>query len=233
MVKGGEIRLLFLWSGKGLELLKVPNLFLRYSQGSAIKVSINEKSYWMKKFVDPMVPDAFYHIYNRACGFEKMFLEDRNYYFFMDLFEERMAEYVDLYSYCLIPNHFHMLIKTKTIEDREEGCINFSKVFGNLFAAYAQSFNHFYNRKGSLFTQNFRRKLIEDDHYLRTVVVYIHRNPLKHGLVNELSDWKYSSYLEYLNGFPKYCRKRDVLDWFSTKEIFRFCHSLDPDSDIE
>jgi hypothetical protein len=61
----------------------------------------------MKKFVDALVPGNFYHIYNRACGDEKIFVEERNYRFFMDLFEERLMQYVDLFSYCLIPNHFH------------------------------------------------------------------------------------------------------------------------------
>ena len=143
-----------------------------------------------------MIPDTFYHIYNRACGFDKIFVEERNYHFFMDLFQKRLLEYVDLYSYCLIPNYY-------------------------------------YNRKGSLFSQNFRRKLITDDDYLKTVVIYIHRNPIKHGLVNALTEWKHSSYMEFLNGCPRYCKKNDVLDWFSTKEIYKFCHTLDSDSDIE
>ncbi len=187
----------------------------------------------MKKFVDQLIPDTFYHVYNRACGFDKIFIEDRNYYFFMDLFEERLSEYVDLYCYCLIPNHFHLLIKTKPIKKGDTRDIKYSKLFGNLFAAYAQSFNHFYHRKGSLFSQNFRRKPICDDQYLKTVVIYIHRNPVKHGLVKDVSAWRYSSYLEYLHGHPKYCKKRDVLDWFSSIEIYKFCHTLDSDSDIE
>ena len=187
----------------------------------------------MKKFVDPLVPDTFYHIYNRACGFDKIFVEDRNYRFFMDLFEERLLDYVDLYSYCLIPNHFHMLIKIKPARDDDILEINYSKKFGNMFAAYAQSFNHYYNRKGNLFSQNFRRKPIEEYNYLKTVVIYIHRNPIKHGLVKDLSKWKHSSYLEYLNARPRYCKNRDVLDWFSSNEIYKFCHTLDSDSDIE
>ncbi|MFC2098546.1 transposase, partial [Bacteroidota bacterium] len=148
-------------------------------------------------------------------------------------FKERMLEYVDLYCYCLIPNHFHMLLKTKGIPNTHNSQLDFSKKFGNLFAAYAQSFNHYYNRKGSLFSQNFRRKQIEDDNYLKTVVIYIHRNPVKHGLVEDLGDWKYSSYREIVNSRPRYCNNGDVMEWFSTKENFKFCHSLDTDSDIE
>jgi len=187
----------------------------------------------MKKYVDALVPDTFYHIYNRACGFDKIFLEDKNYHYFMDLFEERMTEFVDLYSYCLVPNHFHMLIRTKQGGNDDNLEINYSKKFGNLFAAYAQSFNHCYYRKGSLFSQNFRRKTIENDEYLKTVVIYIHRNPIKHGLVNDLREWRHSSYLECIEARSGYCRNREVIEWFNTKDIFKFCHTLDPDSDIE
>lgn len=187
----------------------------------------------MKKYCDIIQPDTYYHIYNRACGFDKLFLEDRNYYYFMDLFKERLTDYVDLYCYCLLPNHFHMLVKTKRQRDGNSEEINYSKKFGNLFAAYTLSFNHYYHRKGNLFSQNFRRKLINNEQYLRTVVIYIHRNPLRHGLVKDLAEWKHSSYQEYIQETPRYCKNRSVLDWFSTREIYNFCHSLDLDSDIE
>ena len=144
-----------------------------------------------------------------------------------------MLEYVDLYCYCLIPNHFHFLVKTKPPSQKDVDEIDYSKKFGNLFAAYAQSFNHYYHRKGSLFSQNFRRKQIESDDYLKTVVIYIHRNPVKHGMVENLTDWKHSSYQEYINSMPRYCRKGEVVNWFSSMEIFKFCHSMDPDTDIE
>ncbi len=187
----------------------------------------------MRKFVDALVPGNFYHIYNRACGNEKIFIEERNYRFFMDLFEERMLEYVDLFCYCLIPNHFHFLLRIKPLHSNESCDINYARKFANFFASYAQSFNHLYHRKGNLFSQNFRRKLIRDSDYLRTVVIYIHRNPLKHGIVENIKDWNHSSYLEYRDAGPRYCKKSDVLEWFVDMEIFKFCHTLDPESDIE
>lgn len=187
----------------------------------------------MKKFVDVLLPGNFYHIYNRACGNEKIFVEDRNYRFFMDLFEDRLLDYVDLFCYCLIPNHFHFLVRIKPNPGNEPSEIDYARKFGNFFAAYAQSFNHLYHRKGNLFSQNFRRKLIRDTDYLRTVVIYIHRNPLKHGIVDNINEWNHSSYLEYLHSGPRYCRKRDVLNWFEDMKIFKYCHTLDPESDIE
>jgi putative transposase len=114
----------------------------------------------MKKFVDVLIPGNFYHIYNRASGTEKIFIEERNYRFFLDLFEARMQEYVDLFCYCLIPNHFHLLVRIKQVNTDKSMEVKYAKKFGNFFAAYAQSYNHLYHRKGNLFYQNFRRKLI-------------------------------------------------------------------------
>ena len=85
----------------------------------------------MKKFVDVLLPGHFYHIYNRACGDEKIFVEERNYRFFMDLFEERMFEYVDLICYCLIPNHFHFLVRIKSNQGNDASEINYARKFGN------------------------------------------------------------------------------------------------------
>jgi REP element-mobilizing transposase RayT len=187
----------------------------------------------MRKFVDILIPGNYYHIYNRACGDEKIFVEDRNYRFFMDLFEERMLEYVDLYCYCLIPNHFHLLVRIRPYQGHDSKECNYARKFGNFFAAYAQSFNHFYHRKGNLFSQNFRRKLIGDMDYLRTVVIYIHRNPIKHGIVENINDWYHSSYLEYSKSRPQYCRNKNVLEWFGNIKLFEYCHTLDPESDIE
>lgn len=187
----------------------------------------------MKKYVDALIPGKFYHIYNRASGNEKLFIEQKNYGFFLDLFEERMLEYVDLICYCLIPNHFHFLVRTKQVQNVDSIEVNYAKKFGNFFASYAQSFNHLYHRKGNLFSQNFRRKLIEDTDYLRAVIIYIHRNPLKHGIVDDITDWYHSSYHEYLNRDYRYCRNSEIMDWFGNMNIFKFCHNLDPESDIE
>ena len=49
----------------------------------------------------------------------------------------------------------------------------------------------------------------------------------------DINEWNHSSYLEYLHVGPRYCRKRDVLDWFGDMKIFKYCHTLDPESDIE
>lgn len=64
--------------------------------------------------MEKLFPDTFYHIYNRGNNKEKIFYKDSNYIFFLQKFDSYLSPYLDLYSYCLLPNHFHLLIKTKS-----------------------------------------------------------------------------------------------------------------------
>jgi putative transposase len=174
----------------------------------------------------PLIPGKYYHIYNRACGYEKLFWEDHNYDFFMEKFIERMGDILFLYCYCLIPNHFHMLIRMKDLDFGEKSSQFYSQKFSNFFNCYAQSFNKYYKRHGSLFSQNFKRKEADEIIYRRMVVIYIHRNPLKHGLVDDLMKWQYSSYQEILDSKSEICCGEEVIKWFENREIFEFCHKL-------
>ncbi len=69
-----------------------------------------------------------------------------------------------------------------------------SRSFSSLFSSYSQAFNKVYNRKGSLFMPNFKRREILPEVSLMRVIAYIHRNPVHHGFVSNLDDWEYSSY---------------------------------------
>jgi len=124
-----------------------------------------------------------------------------------------------------MPNHFHFLVQIrspKTIEKRAE---NRGK---NLFNAYTKAYNKLYDRKGSLFMSNFRRKPVSDDEYLAMLVVYIHRNPVHHGFCDSAFDWKYSSIHSYSN---KNTPKTSVaisegLKWFDdSKTHFNTLHN--------
>ena len=187
----------------------------------------------MKKFVGPLIPGEYYHVYNRACGFEKLFLENKNYHYFLGLLADRLGDFLELFCYCLMPNHFHLLVRIKENVDMEDPTIALSKEFSNFFCSYAMSFNRHYNRRGCLFSQNFRRKQIENMRYLRTTVIYIHRNPVKHGLVNNLNDWEFSTYNDCLMKNQRNSKIAKVMEWFGSNEIFQFCHSLETESEIE
>lgn len=188
----------------------------------------------MNKNIIFMKPERFYHIYNRACGFEKLFLSDSNFKFFMEIFDENLKNYVTLYAYCLMPNHFHFLVKTKNIYKIDDPGRIYSKQFGNYFNSYAKSFNKFNRRKGSLFSQNFKKKEIDSMEYLRSVLIYIHQNPVRHGYTDKIDAWRYSSYKEIISGKSVYCHgNSELLDLFRNLDILKFCHKIKVNIDLD
>ena len=177
-----------------------------------------------------MIPSTFYHVYNRANGNENLFLQEKNYNFFLEKFSKHSMPIADTYAYSLLPNHFHFLIKTKTEADIESAFGKFqtfqkleeriSKQFSNLFSSYTQSINKVYERKGSLFTPNFKKKEITSDDYLSNLIRYIHANPVHHGFVKDMIDWPHSSIHAFLSQKKTSLKRDEVLDWFGGREEF-------------
>ena len=190
-----------------------------------------------------MVPGNFYHIYNHANGRENLFIEPKNYYFFMEKISLYLLPFVNLHAYCLLPNHFHLLITIKQIEEIKllESFTTFqklpdekfqpliekkiSKAFSNLFSSYTQAFNKVYNRKGSLFIPNMKSILIEDESGLCKVTWYIHANPVHHRFVKNMGDWKFSSFNSYLSDSETKLSKEEILNVFGSKEYFINYHN--------
>jgi len=146
-----------------------------------------------------------YHIYNHANGTENIFREEENYRFFLQQYNKYLGGVVDTFAYCLMPNHFHLLVGVKqeaevkkTFPIRRGGLEKLvSKQFANFFSSYTQSFNKKYQRKGSLFIKNFKRKPILTQTHWQDTFLYIHLNPIKHGFAKDLKDWKWSSWKAY------------------------------------
>ena len=140
----------------------------------------------MQDYKVKLEPEQYYHIYNRANGNEKLFLNDGNYYFFLKRYQHYILPIADTYAYCLMPNHFHFLVKIKpplTFQKYKTFEKFASKQFSNLFSSYTQAYNKQNNRKGSLFIPRFNRNLITSEDYLKNVVIYIHLNPIVHSYV--------------------------------------------------
>lgn len=117
-------------------------------------------------------------------------------------------------------NHFHLVVKTKDVNDSK-----ISRAFANLFIGYAKAFNKTYNRSGSLFKKPFKRKLIESDSYLRNVILYVHCNPVKDGFVTELISYPWSSYLEILDNTKTFLEREVVINLFDDKPNFIAAHN--------
>jgi putative transposase len=119
-----------------------------------------------------LTPGTLYHIYNRANGREKMFLSDENYRFFLRKYLLHIAPICETYSFCLMPNHFHLVIGIRSGQELArltlpaEALVNggdnsvlqkfLSKTFSNFFSAYTQAFNKQQNRMGSFVYEEFQ-----------------------------------------------------------------------------
>lgn len=102
--------------------------------------------------------------------------------------------------------------------------LHISKQFSNYFNAYAKAINEQEKRRGSLFESPFKRKVLGDLEDIKQCLMYIHSNPLKHQVVDQIKDWKYSSYVAYLTDKPTKVKREEVLGWFNGTENFISCH---------
>jgi len=106
-----------------------------------------------------MKTGQFYHVYNRGNNRERIFKEEKNYVYFLKRFQDYLSEWVDVYAYCLMPNHFHLLVKIPDFPEITTGLTPAEKAFKNFFTSYAKSINKGYGRTGSLFQSNYKKKL--------------------------------------------------------------------------
>jgi putative transposase len=205
-------------------------------------------------------PGDFYHLYNRGTDKRKIFLTKRDYERFLSLLYvanskkpvrlddvprspqgetlrdillavDRGETVVDLAAYCLMPNHFHLLVKEK-----EAGSI--SRFMQKLTTGYTMYFNKRHGRSGVLLQGVFKSEHVAEDRYLKYLVSYIHLNPIKlidrkwkeNGIRDRkkaekfLEQYMYSSYIDY-GGIgrleQKLITKRALPHYFETSKDFK------------
>jgi REP-associated tyrosine transposase len=187
----------------------------------------------------PLKPGVFYHIYNRGTNREDIFVQERNYRYFLQLYAKHVEPVAETYAYCLLKNHFHVLVRIKDMEEQDPK--GFQKplgsiAFSNFFNAYAKAINKAYERTGSLFQHPFGRIPVLTQSYLIQLVRYIHLNPQKHGLVSDFREWPYSSYqafVETLKVSETFRVYRDeVLGWFDDAQGFVAAHQIPIDDQV-
>jgi putative transposase len=184
----------------------------------------------------PLVYDTYYHIFSRGVNRENIFHHERNYDHFLKLYAHYIEPVAETYAYCLLKNHFHVLLKVKPEKEileckdlkvservRDSGAIA-SKQFSDFFNAYAKAMNKAYNRTGSLFQHPYGRLPVTQTAHFYHVVRYIHQNPQKHKFTDDFRDWKYSSYGTILSELPTHLKRNKVLDWFGGAEPYRELH---------
>ena len=130
---------------------------------------------------------------NRGGNHNRVFFKDDDYELFINVLKEACCLFnVYISAYCLMSNHYHLVVHTP------EG--NLSRFMRHVNGVYTQRYNSKYKRDGALFRGRFKAILIQADEYLTHVVKYIHQNPLKAKMTNDLSSYKWSSHPFYLKG---------------------------------
>jgi REP element-mobilizing transposase RayT len=189
--------------------------------------------------------DTIYHIWNRGVNRCSIFLEEENYRYFLRQYAKHIEPVAETYAYCLLPNHFHFLIRTfseeeqlaraKSSEVSETSELSLteplepSQAFANFLNGYVRAFNRRHERTGGLFEGRLGRKPITSDRHYSHLVVYIHRNPQAHGLIDDFREWPFSSYSAIRSNNLTRIQRAAVLDWFGNRDAFAAAHSIEPD----
>lgn len=120
-----------------------------------------------------------------------------------------------LLSYCLMPNHFHLVLQQNTE-------LPLSALMVKLCGGYSKYFNKKYNRVGSVFQDQFKSAWVDTNEYLRWLSAYVHQNPKVAGLVERLDEYHWSSYPDYVGKRGgTLCDPRLVLEQFKDKDTYR------------
>ena len=168
-----------------------------------------------KNTVREYIEDGYYHVYNRGVEKRDIFCDETDYLVFLSFLKKYLTEPekgfaneiqvsvyedIELLAYCLMPNHFHLVLK----QHRVDAITDFMKA---LLTRYAMYFNKKYNRVGSLFQGKFRAVAIYTDEYLLHLSRYVHLNPGQ----SDYQQYPYSSYQYYLSNRTAFWMKADFI----------------------
>ena len=133
--------------------------------------------------------DGFvYHVLNRGNGKQKVFHKNQDYKAFIALMIEAKKRYdIKILAYCLMPNHFHIVVMPSQAED-------LSKWMQWLMTSHVRRYHHHYGTSGHVWQGRFKSFIVQEDNYLITLLRYVEANPVRAGMVNSAIDWKWSSY---------------------------------------
>jgi REP element-mobilizing transposase RayT len=184
----------------------------------------------------PLEKGNYYHIYNRGNNGIDVFFDSDSYYHFLKLYEKYIAPIAETYAWCLLKNHFHVLVYTRMDHEIENEKLEYSTInkptviepsnqFGFLFNAYTQAINKKFKRTGRLFETPFQRKQITSEKYLQNVIYYIHNNPVQHGFVKQMNLYPWSSYETVLSDKPTKLKRKEIIDLFGTNDEFISYHN--------
>ncbi len=190
-------------------------------------------------------PEGYYHIYNKSGTGIKLFKDDNDHKVFLERFERYLGGALNTYAYVLMSNHFHFLVKVKSINE----LLSFAKTqktnksndfmsteidpnefiidqFKRFLSSYTITYKNKYKHSGSVLMKRFKRIQSMSMEKNRYWLAYIHHNPIHHKYRKEYTEWTYCSYNAYLLTKETKTLKDEVLNqWFSSLEDFLQYHA--------
>jgi len=160
--------------------------------------------------------DTLYHVLSRGNEKRAIFYTDRDRQRFLEIVGEMAERFdVEVWAYVLMENHYHLVLKTLQP--------NLSRAIQWLGVSYVSWFNAKHQRSGHLFQGRFKAFIVQDEDYLGQLLLYVHRNPLRAGLVERLVDYSWSSYecLAYGRHCVKWLARKRTTTLFGGRREFR------------
>lgn len=169
----------------------------------------------------------FFHVIVQGLNKEYIFYQDIYKKKYKQLLIKESREYnIQIIAYCIMNNHTHILIFTESIEDM-------SKCMHKINTNYARFYNKENDRVGFVFRDRYYTQPVMNEKHLLTCIAYIHKNPVKAGLVENESEYEYSSYNEYINKAERQVISNEAEkiafnteDPVKVKEMFEFIHKM-------
>lgn len=161
-------------------------------------------------------PNAWYHVMNKSRKNELLFKSPEDYNRFLDLLKETIALFhINISAYCLVPNHYHLLVQTPNA--------NLSRCMRHINGVYTQRYNRTHQTDGTLLRGRYKSIVVDENNYLLQLVRYIHRNPERAGIVKRLDQYQWSSHKGYLSRAKKWewLHKDFILSILAPKEHMR------------
>jgi len=174
-------------------------------------------------------PGAWYHAMNRGAQRQAIYADDTDREKFVELLGELGERFgLEVHAWCLMGNHYHVMVRTAEV--------GLSRAMRHLNGVYTQYFNRRHRRDGPLFRGRYKAVLVEADVYWSHLSRYVHRNPLEAGLINVLSEYRWSSYRAYIGkaSKPQWLHTQRVLEQFCDRTTYqRFVEQVAADAVVD
>jgi REP element-mobilizing transposase RayT len=140
----------------------------------------------MPRIARNLLPDGFFHVTGRGVARDRIFRDELDYHDFThQLFRVGRMFGWTIYTYCLLPNHYHVILEASRAD--------LSKGMQRLNGRYAQRFNERYDREGHVFQNRFSSYVIESEEHFERALAYVRANPVEAGLCDNVEDWPWAA----------------------------------------